>query len=144
MKKDKFRLILMAAITLLVLITAAVYGFASFFKENANMASLFPLGIILLIILFMGFFIIRRYKDVKTGQPLEDERSKRVVTNAAAKSFYVSLYWLLAIGWFEPFFAKIAGQEHLTASQATGGGIAGMALLFFGFWFYYNGKGKLV
>jgi len=142
MQKDKIRLFLMAFITISVLVTALVYGFMT---TEINIGSMIPLFIPLIIVVFMIFFIIRRYRDVKQGMPLEDERSKKVITLAAAKAFYVSLYWLLAISWFESFFAeKLFNGQYLDAGQTVGGGIGGMALLFFVFWFHYNRKAELV
>ncbi len=145
MKNDKFRIILMAVITFLLLATISVYGFQVISKKGINLGSSIAFVIPLLVIIFMLFFITRRYRDINQGMPLEDERSKKVVTQAAANSFYFSLYWLLVISWFEPFFARVLfGGEKLDASQTVGGGIAGMAIFFFIFWFYYDKKGKLV
>jgi len=145
MKKDKTRLMLMAAITLTVSATTVIYGYMIFLRNEINLGSLIAISILLIVIVFMIFFVMRRYKDIKQGMPLEDERSNKVVTKAAAQSFYVSLYWLLAISWFESFFAqKLFGGQHLDAGQAVGGGIAGMAVIFFIFWWYYNKQDKLV
>lgn len=145
MKKDKTRLILIAVVTILLLATIALYAFTIISKEEVNLGSIISMIIPLVIIVFMAFFVLRGYKDVKQGMPLGDERSKKVITLAAAKSFYVSLYWLLAISWFEEFFAnKLFGGEHLDAGQVVGGGIAGMAIFFFAFLMYYNKKSKLV
>lgn len=145
MKNDKTRLTLMAIVTILVLVTAGIYALVMIPKEGARPGNFMPVFILLIIVLFMAFFIIRRYHDIKEGIPLEDERSMKVITQAAAKSFYLSLYWLLAISWFEGFFAeKLFGTEQLDASQTVGGGIAGMAIFFFIFWFYYDRKGKLI
>lgn len=145
MKKDKIRLLLISAGTILLLGSISLYAFMAAFKKEINLGSLMPVLVPLIIIIFMAFFIVRRYKDMKSGLPFEDERSKKVMTNAAAKSFYVSLYWLLSISWLEPLFAKILfnGQK-LDASQTVGGAIAGMAILFFAFWIYYDRKGKLL
>ncbi len=145
MKKDKIRLILITTGTILLLIASALYGYTALIKKEATPGGLIPILIPLIVIVFMMFFIDRRYKDVKEGMPMEDERSKKVITQAAAKSFYFSLYWLLAISWFEPFFARaLFGGEKLDAGQTVGGGIAGMAIFFFIFWFYYDKKGKLI
>ncbi|NQU82369.1 MAG: DUF2178 domain-containing protein [Parcubacteria group bacterium] len=141
MKKDKFRLIAIAVLTATVLASIILYAFKS---KEWNTGNLLSIGIPLLIIVFMAFLILKRYKDVKQGMPMEDEMSKTIKTKAAAMSFYVTLYWLLAISWFEDFFARIAGLEQLTVSQTVGGGIVGMAVLFFAFWIYYSRKGKLV
>lgn len=128
-----------------VLITAGLYGFIMVSSEEMTLGKLIPIVIPLIVIVFMLFFIIRRYRDIKQGMPLEDERSIKIITQAAAKSFYVSLYWLLAISWFEPFFAdKLFGLDKLDASQTVGGGIAGMAIFFFVFWLYYNKKGTVI
>lgn len=136
MKKDKVRLAFIAVVAILVLATASLYAL-----EAEDFGSLIPLFIIAAIIIFMALFILRRYKDVKKGMPLDDERSKKVMNRAAAASFYVTLYWLLFISFFEEFFAKMFKAEYLTASQTVGGGVAGMAVMFFVFWVYYNKKG---
>ena len=141
MHKDKTRLVFLSILTILVLATAGLYGYSAIAKQGAQFGNLLALAVPLLVVFFMAFFITRRHKDIKEGMPFEDERSKKVITLAAAKSFYIALYWLLAIGWFEEFFAKqLFGGQSLTASQAVGGGIAGMAVAFFACWFYYNKK----
>ena len=145
MKKNKTRLMLMATLTLTLFAGTVAYGYMAVLRNEINLGSLLALSIPLIVIVFMIFFILRRYKDVRRGMPLEDERSKKVITKAAAQSFYVSLYWLLAISWFESFFAdKLFGGQHLDASQTVGGGIAGMAVFFFISWWYYNKQDKLV
>ena len=140
MKKDTFRVILMAIISVALLATISLYGYMVISKREVDLGSSIAFIIPLLIVVFMAFFITRRYRDIKQGMPFEDERSKRIMTQAAAKAFYVTLYWLLAISWFEEFFAGMFGVEHLDAGQTVGGGIAGMAVAWFAFWFYYNKK----
>jgi len=145
MKNDKFRLTLIALGTFTLFSGVALYGFITISNKEINFGSMIPLVIPLILVIFMVFFISKRYNDIKQGMPFEDERSKKVITQAAAQSFYVSLYWLLAISWFEPFFARVLfSGEKLDASQTVGGAIAGMAVCFFIFWFYYDRKGKLI
>lgn len=144
MHKDKIKLIFLAILTITVLLTVALYGFKMAIKQELNPGNLIALIIPLIIMGFMAFLIFRRYKDIKTGLVVEDERSKKVMTKAAAQSFYISLYWLLIISWLEPFFAKIANLDRLDASQAISGGIGGMAIIFFISWFYNNKKGELI
>jgi len=145
MKKNKIRLILITTGTILLLVASALYGYLALIKKEATPGGLIPILIPLIVIIFMMFFISKRYKDVKEGMPMEDERSKKVIMQASAASFQFSLYWLLAISWFEPFFARtLFGVEKLDASQTVGGAISGMAIFFFIFWFYYDKKGKLI
>ncbi len=145
MKNDKFRLIIMTILAIMVLGTAILYFTAIIPGKETNSGALIPFLIPVIVVVFMIFFITRRYKDIREGMPMEDERSKKVVMQASAVSFQFSLYWLLTISWLEPFFAKVLfGAEKLDASQTVGGAIAGMAIFFFIFWFYYDRKGKLI
>lgn len=88
-----------------------------------------------MILLFMIPFIKKRYFDVKAGYPIEDERSKKVMNNAAAKSYLASIYWLLALGWLSDGVINFRD-----ISQAMGMGILGMAVIFGLFYVYYNRK----
>ena len=144
MKKDKTRLVLITAVTIILLVTVALYAVPSVMKEGVNSGNLVSIAIPLIVIAFAALLITRRYRDIKQGMPMEDERSKKVVNQAAAKSFFFSLYWLLALSMFESFFAKnLFGVEKLDASQTVGGAICGMAIFFMIFWLYYNKKGQL-
>ena len=143
MKKDNFRLVLMAILTFTLLAGIGTYAYTMVMEKEAAPWNILSIIIALLLVIFMVFFIVRRFRDVKAGMPFEDERSKQVMTRTAATSFYIAFYWLLFISMFEPLFAKMFGAETLTASQTVGGGIAGMAIAFFLCWFYYNKKGKL-
>jgi len=144
MNKDKFRIILIIIVTCLVLGTSLLYFAGIIQKDKINIGSLIAFVIPLIVVLFMVFFIRNRYKDIKEGMPLEDERSRKVTTKAAAMTFYISLYWLLFISFFEKSFAQMAAVEKLDAGQTTGIAIAGMAITFFAAWLYYNKKGKLI
>lgn len=143
MKKDNRQLKVLLIGMMSVIAGVFVFFFLALRKEDLNLQTYIWLGIVLTILIACLVIFISRYKDVKKGIPLEDERSKQVLNMAASRAFYVTLYWLLAISTFEKFFAGLAGLDHLTASQVTGGGIMGMAIAFLGFWLYYNKKGNI-
>ncbi|MCU0679248.1 MAG: hypothetical protein MUC28_02255 [Planctomycetes bacterium] len=140
-QKDKIRLFLITAGTLILLITAVLYGLVIFNKNEFFSGRIIPFLLPLAIVVFMAFFIVKRRQDIRSGLPFEDERSKRIMNKAAAMSFYASLYWLLGISFFEAHLARLIGTDQLAADQVVGGGIAGMAILFFTFWLYYDRKG---
>ncbi|OGY93064.1 MAG: hypothetical protein A3H70_05490 [Candidatus Komeilibacteria bacterium RIFCSPLOWO2_02_FULL_48_11] len=144
MKKDKLRLIGMSILACLVLLTSLLYGIEMAKRGRINFGGSLALIILLIAILFMIYFIKHKYSDVRKGLPLDDERSKKVMTQAAAMTFYISLYWLLAISFFESFFAKMFGVIKLDAGQVVGGGIAGMSIIFIIAWIYYQSKGRLL
>jgi uncharacterized membrane protein len=130
----KARLAAMAAISLIVAASGALFAWNSFAKGEIAGAILG--GIIALIILgFALFTFIRGSKDLKEGYPVKDERSARVMEKATSKAFFVSLYLLLAIGYLSDDLIKFRD-----VSQATGAAVGGMALLFAMFWIYYSRK----
>jgi len=145
MKNDKKRLIALAILTTTLLAGIVVLGYMMIIRSEVSTADLISMPVLLVLVVFIAFFIFRRYKDVSKGMPLEDERSKKVMNKAAAMSFFTTLYWLLALSLFQPFFAKLLFKaEYLDAEQTVGGAIFGMAILFAMYWFYYNRKGNII
>lgn len=134
MNQDKKKLILIAIGTFTMVLGLVPFVYLSIKNNEVNMQMYIPVIIVVLITIFMVIFITKKARDVKKGLPLEDELSKRVINRAAAISFYVTLYWLMAISMFEPLFAKMFNTPNLTASQTTGGGIAGMVVIFMISW----------
>lgn len=132
---NKIRLLAIALISLCVIATGAIYSFKAF--RQGDVAGGFLGGLIaVLIFVFAMFVYLRGNEDLKKGFPLKDERSIRVMEKASSKAFYVSLYVLLAIGFLSDFV------KFRDVSQATGVSVGLMALLFAGFWVYYNRKGE--
>lgn len=134
----------MAIVLFLVVATMTLYSIMIVKDGTYEIGDIIVLFLPFMIIVGIASLILSRYKDVKKGIPLEDERSKKVMDMASSRAFYISMYWLLFISFFEDFFAGIAGLEKLDASQTVGGGIMGMAVAFIIFWIYYDRKGNLV
>ena len=99
------------------------------------MGGLLGIIIALIILIFAMVVFVRGNRDLKEGFPLKDERSKRVLEQAASTSFYISLYLLLAIGFLSDNLIPFKD-----ISQATSVAVGCMALLFLIFWIYYNHK----
>lgn len=143
MKNDKFRLAIMAIINAILLIGALVFGVDAFIRKEANLGNIISFVIPLVLVVFITLFLIKNYREVKKGMPLEDQRSKTIIEKAATKTFYFSLFWLIAIGWLQKYFAKIFNAQNLTANQAIGCSISGIAIAFFILWFYYERKNRI-
>ena len=143
MQQDKKRLLVLGLGTVfMVIIVGLVFFQAKFSGQGLNQNSLTGMFVVLIIATLLIFFLLRRYKDIKQGEPLEDERSKQVMLMAAARAFMITMYWLLSISIFEGFWADLLfNTDKLDAGQAVGGGITGMAVIFFICWVYYNRKG---
>ena len=131
-RRDRLRLTGILTLSILVVITGALFAITSFRKGEVSGGILGAL--IALTIVTFAFITYRRgTSDLKNGFPIHDERSRRVVEKASSKAFHISLYLLLAIGFLSDGTLKFRD-----ASQAIGAAVGGMALLFLGFWLYYN------
>ena len=134
-RNEKVRLLAIAVIGALVIVTGSLFSYMSFVKGDVWGG---VVGIIsALVILGFAVFVYRRgNRDLRAGYPLKDERSRRVIERATYMAFLVSLYLLLAIGWLSEGVLKFRD-----VSQATSIAVGGMAILFGVFWVYYNRKG---
>jgi uncharacterized membrane protein len=133
-RNNKIRLTAIIILSVFVIATGALWAITSFMRGEITGGIL---GIIIAITIFAFAVIVYRRgnKDLKEGYPLKDERSKRVLEKASSLAFYVSLYLLLAIGYFSDDLISFRD-----VSQATSVAVGGMALLFLIFWIYYNRK----
>ena len=100
-----------------------------------SVAILFLVGI---MIVFLGFFAYRQGKDVGKGFPFKDERTRKILVYAGNRSFLITIYVLLAIGWVSDY-----KWYTLDVSATTGLAILIMTVLFFLSWFYYSRKPNL-
>ena len=133
-KVSKLRLALILVISLLVIITGAIFATKAF--QNGDLAGgIIGICIATIILIFAVLVVIRGNKDIKEGFPVQDERSKMVLQKASSKAFYVSLYLLLLVGFLSEDIINFRD-----VSQATSMSVGLMAALFGIFWLYYNRK----
>jgi hypothetical protein len=87
------------------------------------------------MILAFGVLYLRGgLKEAGNGLPFQDERTKRIVLHANSKAFELSIWWLLALMY-------IADTIDIIPRHVAAAGIAGMALLFFVSWVWYDQRG---
>ena len=142
MKKDTKKIKLIVAMTITMLLGLVPFIILAKRKGTFYIGEKLGVIIIIMIALLMAVYALRRIRAMQKGEPLEDELSKKVLNMAATRSFYISLYWMLAIMLFEKMFAEfLFNSESLDASQALGGAITGMVIIFFFNWLYYQKKG---
>jgi hypothetical protein len=125
MKKSYLALI----VTTLVLVATVVWFLGS--KTKLTLAGIAQFGIIVVLIGFGVFIAINRLKSERRGEPPEDELSKRILQKASSVSYFVSIYFWLAIGYFSD---KIKFETH----TLIGAGILGMAIIFCLCWIYFK------
>jgi len=125
--------VLLFIIAALVLITTGLWIFSG--HSEIKPAELISLGVIALVVVFALFVGYKRLTSVKKGEPAEDEMSKKVMHKTSSMSYYISLYWWLAIMYFSD---KLKFETH----TIIGAGILGMAVIFAVCWFVYNFRGE--
>ena len=119
-------------IAALVLITTGFWIFSgSFPVEPAELSSLVVIVLVVAFALFVGY---KRLTSVKKGEPAEDEMSKKIMQKTSSLSYFISLYWWLAIMYFSD---RLKFEMH----TIIGTGILGMAVIFTVCWLVFNLRG---
>lgn len=103
-------------------------------KESLGLEEITSLGVILAVVGFAVFILIRRIKSWKTGEPQEDELSKKVMLRTSSLSYYISLYFWVFLLWLKD---RVAFEQE----QLLGTGILGMAVIFALSWVYFHFRG---
>jgi len=121
-------------ILLSILVLAALLVWLLSPKQEFNLEEIGMFAALVIVSLGMIIFGIRRYKSVRSGEPFEDELSKRIMRRATSTSYLISLYWWLALSYFSD------NWEYETGT-VIGIGIGGMAVIFFISWIYFKVTG---
>jgi len=132
MRKDRFRMMAIMIISIVVIITGILFAFMSFRNGEVG-GGILGIVIIVTILAFAIIVYKRGNRDLKEGFPLKDERSRRVVEKAGHLSFMLSLYLLLGISMLLDSIISFRDQ-----SQVLNVIVGLMALLFAISWLYYN------
>lgn len=132
--KKQFKLMLGLFATILIGLVVFVTVMFIYKAGEINAYTIMSVAIALLIIIFALYLVIKRKKEIEQGIPQHDERSRKIMNLAAARAFYISLYWLLAIMWFDIIFEKM----QLETNSVIGLGIAGMAIIWAICQLWYN------
>jgi hypothetical protein len=95
------------------------------------------IGWLVLGVIFLAFGVLYLrggLKDARNGLPFQDERTKRILLHANSTAFTLSIWWLL-------FLMYIADEIDIIPRHVAAAGMAGMALLFFISWIWYDRRG---
>ncbi|MFH1285577.1 MAG: DUF2178 domain-containing protein [Candidatus Micrarchaeota archaeon] len=125
---DKLRLLLIVGLGIMVALSFIAYGLAN--KSN-DVYSLALIAFAVITLLAIAGYGVREYKNLEKGLKLKDERTQNIERKAAANAFYISLYLLLAFGWYCDMAAGNASlPQFRDVSQAMSVAVGGMALIF--------------
>jgi len=126
--------VLMILLAALIIIGVIIWLLHS--SNEIKTGSLVMSGTILLVAGFAVALAVSKLKSAKEGLASEDELSRLIKDKASSRSYYVSLYWWLIMMY-------MSDKTLLTTSTLIGVGLLGMAVMFAGFWIYFNFKSKI-
>ena len=128
--KEKFQVMLMLVVSLMVVVTIGIYLMSAGFDFGSMSTSL----IVIVIAIFATYIAVTRAKSVRRGLPAQDELTKKTMHKAGYYTFLCTIYLALAIPWISE---EIIGR-HVSAII-----IIGSALLFFVFYLWFSRKGDV-
>lgn len=108
-------------VSALVLASTAFWFFAT--EKSVNVHDILSFGIIIVLVGFGIWFAVRRFSAVRSGEPQEDELSKKIVQKSAAWSYYISLYMWVFMIWLKD-------RVTMETGEVLGAGILSMAVIF--------------
>lgn len=138
--KLKLKLSVIILLTATMILGVIFYGMYSSFAEE-YVQSIIVLIISIAMMIIAVWIFRRESKNVKAGLPLEDERSKLIKQKAAAYSYYVSLYYLLGLMWYNIIAQNFLSLPRMDTEAALGVGIGGIIILFFVIWLIVSKRG---
>lgn len=102
--------------------------------------SVASIGILATIILLGVFVIWKMLKEIRSGFPLNDERTQTVTGRAATYAFYIGSYFMIALMLANILSRELRGVYLLDGWYALVFSIIVQSLTFLGFRLYFERK----
>jgi len=99
------------------------------------------IGILAIILIVGVFFIWKMLKEMRSGFPLKDERTRMVTGRAATFAFYIGSYFMIALMLLNILSRELRGVYLLDGWYALIISIMVQGLMFIGFRLYFERKG---
>lgn len=122
----------LALVIILALVVFTTFLWLS--KDSLGVEEITSLGVILAVVGFAVFILLRRIKSWKQGEPQEDELSKKVMLRTSSLSYYISLYFWVFLLWLKD-------RVEFEQEELIGTGILGMAVIFALSWVFFHFRG---
>ena len=122
--KKAILIIITALMVIAGVVTYGIYG-----EFTLNLQEIIMFGGVAIVVGFAVVLAIQRLRSAGRKEAAEDELSKRIMVKASSLSYYISIYWWLALS----FLSEESSWESHTI---IGSGILGMAIIFLLSWVY--------
>ena len=117
-----------------LLVVLAIVGSLVAMKKVPSIESIFIVAVIVILAVIFVVKSVRDAKDEKKGLTIEDERSRKVSLLAGAKSFKITIWYLLILMWI----SNVLEIVPLSSELSLGAGILGMAIIYGITWLWAN------
>ncbi len=114
-EKKRFRKLV--GILAAVIVMGAVFVVGTVVVEVDNWYTIASAAILVGIAVVAVFIALRKREELKSGFPLEDERSRALKMRAGYLALFVSMYFCLALGWIIGAFVEDSGREFLSVGE---------------------------
>ena len=137
--KEKFNIIIMALVGIMVLIGVIFYFLGS---ATLDLGDIILIIIPIFLIIAVMVIIWDKIKNIRAGLPSEDERAKKLNWKAGAYSYFATIWIAVGIMWYN-IFAENTNFPILNVGQVIAAIILLSAICFFMFNFYFMRKGDV-
>ncbi len=128
------------AVVAAVLVGGAIFVVVTGVVGTDDWATVMPAVVLVTMALVAMVIIRRKLRELKSGFPMEDERSKSIKMRAGYLAFFISIYLMLAVG-----FVLAILEDNQVSSLPTSEWfmfyVAIMGLIFLGLNAYLNRRG---
>lgn len=114
-EKKRFRAFVVLVTAIVVI--GSLFAIQAVMSEADTWAAVVS-AIILVLIAIMAVVVIRRQlRDLRSGFPSEDERSRALKMRAGYLAFWVSMYFCMVLGWVFGLFVDEPAKDFLTIGE---------------------------
>lgn len=114
-----------------VIVLGAVFVVGTVVAEVDNWYTIVSAAILVSIAVVAVFAAWRRKEELKSGFPLEDERSRALKMRAGYLALWVSMYFCLALGWIIGVFVEDSTRKFLSVGEMMFVLVAAMGIFYF-------------
>jgi len=137
------------AVGLLIGIITMIIGVFTFYLFQESIGGILSISDAMLIIVSLlvagaaTWIVVDRFRNIKAGLPVTDERAKDLFNKASYYAYLTAIWIGVGFVMFEDIIAPFVGKEHLTSGDIVGALVMISAIVLFGSYFFLSRKGNI-
>ena len=122
------------ALLAVVILGGVVFVIVSVVAETDVWSTVVSAAILVSIAIVAVVVARKRQKELKSGFPQEDERSRALKMRAGYLAFWVSMYFCLALGWILGAFVDDSERDFVPIGEMMFVLVAAMGIFYLAIW----------